>query len=103
YCIRYNLVTGVQTCALPIYLIFCLGRKRQECNSHGSCCPTHFAEGPDRSGKSCFRPALRAIVPVMQQAELLSPLLTAALLALAGLLLRPARYIPLPTTRLPNR
>jgi len=27
----------------------------------------------------------------MQQAELLSPLLTAALLALAGLLLRPAR------------
>jgi hypothetical protein len=32
-----------------------------------------------------------AIVTAMQQAKLLSPVLTAALLALAGLLLRPAR------------
>jgi hypothetical protein len=32
-----------------------------------------------------------AIVPAMHQAQLLSTLLTAALLALAGLLLRPAR------------
>src|SRR5712692_9890702 len=41
--------------------------------------------------KSCFGPVLQAIVPTMQQALLLRILLTPALLALAGLLLRPAR------------
>jgi hypothetical protein len=41
--------------------------------------------------KSCFREVLQAIVLAMHQAMFLGILLTAALLALAGLLLRPAR------------